>query len=211
MAGDKELDATVARLRRDADSFMKVEPFSVTSATCKRPSGDQHDYISLSFYCWPDPKNPDGPWIIKDGQMNPEVMTSKYSNSALWKMSEHVNRLSMAWYFTGEERYAAYATKLLRVFFLDASTRMNPNLKYAQFRPDVPSKSSGTSLGIIETCDLTKVVDAIGLLAGSASWTASEQKGMESWFVAYLDWLLKSSFGKEESNRIQNHGTWYDA
>ena len=106
------------------------------------------------------------------------------------------------------ERYAAYATKLLRVFFLDASTRMNPNLKYAEF---VPGKSIKSGVGIIDTCNLTKVVDAIGMLEGSASWTNTDQKGMESWFRAYLDWLLKSEFGQDESNRTNNHGTWYDA
>jgi Alginate lyase len=34
-------------------------------------AGGLHDYFSEGDYWWPDPKNPDGPYIQRDGQSNP--------------------------------------------------------------------------------------------------------------------------------------------
>ena len=32
---------------------------------------------------------------------------------------------------------------------------------------------------------------------------------MELWFSEYLDWLLNSNYGKQEAQKINNHGTYY--
>src|SRR5580704_11674272 len=53
---------------------LEAGPWSVTS---HRPKGlkidaGPNDYFSEGPYWWPDPKNPDGPYIRKDGQRNPE-------------------------------------------------------------------------------------------------------------------------------------------
>lgn len=209
-AGDKTFDKAMGRLGREAEKSMKLGPFTVTTATAPRPTGNPHDYISLSTYYWPNPDKPDGlPWISKDGQRNPEIDSPKYCKVPLQEVCKHVCSLSYAWYFTGQEPYAAHAAKLLRAFFLDAATKMNPNLDFGQFVPG--SKTVGRSSGIIDTHILIEVVDAIGLLAGSKAWTAADQKGMEAWFSAYVDWLQTSHNGKGEAKAANNHGTWYDA
>ena len=210
LANDTTLDPAIKRLLSEASAAMSAGPFSVTTATAKRPSGDPHDYISLSIYCWPDPKNHKGPWIIKDGQPNPDVYTSKYSSKTLWKMIDPVYTLSIAWYFTEDEKYAEQATKVLRTFFLDSDTRMNPNMNYAAIRPGVPGKADGDFYGIVEACNLVKIIDSIGMLANSKAWTDVDQKGMEKWFDSYLDWLLNSQHGKEESKTLNNHSTYYN-
>lgn len=210
LAGDKVFEKAMGRLGREAEKSMQEGPFTVTSATSSRPSGDPHDYISLSTYYWPDPAKPDGlPWVSKDGQRNPEIDSPKYCKVPLQSVCKHVTSLALAWYFTGKEPYAAHATLLLRGFFLDSATKMNPNLNYGQFVPG--SKTVGRSSGIIDTHILIDVVDAIGLLAGSAAWTAADQKGMETWFAGYMDWLLTSKNGRGEAKAVNNHGTWYDA
>ena len=210
LAGDKTLAPAMGRLGREAEKALKEGPFTVTTATAKRPSGDPHDYISLSTYFWPDPAKPDGlPWMRKDGQKNPEIDTPKYCKVPLSQMAKHVTTLSLAWYLTGREEYAAHAATLLRVFFLAPATKMNPNLNFAQFVPG--EKSPGRPSGNIDTHVLIELVDAIGQLGGAAAWTSADQTGMEAWFSAYVDWLLTSKNGLGESKAANNHGTWYDS
>jgi hypothetical protein len=119
-----------------------------------------------------------------------------------------VPTLALAYALTDHEPYAKHAARLLRAWFLDPKTRMNPNLNFGQF---VRGRSDGRAEGIIETRGLIPVVDGIGLLAGAPSWTKQDLEGMQSWFRAYLDWLEKSSLGRAESSARNNHGTWYDA
>jgi hypothetical protein len=114
--------------------------------------------------------------------------------------------LALTWYFTGEEKYAAKAAALLRHWFLDDSTRMNPNLDYAQA---VPGLNNGRSWGIIESIALTGIADATVLLEGSRSWTAADAGALRQWYKQYLDWMLTSKNGKDEHAAKNNHGTWY--
>src|SRR5688572_28628229 len=120
------------QLLKDADKALKEGPFSVMEKKHMPPSGDKHDYMSLAPYHWPDPSKPDGlPYIRKDGQTNPEVKDYK-DKEYMPKLCEMVHTLALAYYFTGEKMYATHAAKLLRVWFLDTATRMNPNLNFGQ-------------------------------------------------------------------------------
>ncbi|RYZ14617.1 MAG: hypothetical protein EOP49_53560, partial [Sphingobacteriales bacterium] len=116
------------QLLKDADKALKFGPVSVMEKKNQPPSGDKHDYMSLAPYHWPDPNKPDGlPYIRKDGQTNPEVKEYK-DKEYLPQLCESVYVLGLAWYFSGEKIYADHAARLLRVWFLDTATRMNPNL-----------------------------------------------------------------------------------
>jgi hypothetical protein len=207
-AGDKQFAAAVADLRKAADKELQAGPFTIVTNNKPKPapSGDKHDYVSMAPYFWPDPTKADGlPYIRKDGKVNPE--RDKFDAPLMGKMSRAVGTLALAWYLTGEEKYAEHATKLLRVWFLDAPTRMNPNLNYAQF---IPGVTEGRGIGIIDSNNLLKVVDGIGMLAGSKSWTPADQDGMQTWFRDYLQWMRTSKNGKEEAAALNNHGSWYD-
>jgi hypothetical protein len=205
-AGDKQFAASLAALRARADRELRTEPLTVVHKPKAPPSGDRHDYVSMAPYFWPDPSKKDGlPYVRRDGKVNPE--RDKYDAPLLKKMAQAVGTLALAHYLTGEERYVEHAARLLRVWFLDPRTRMNPNLTYAQF---VPGVNEGRGAGIIDTVALLDVVDAAGMLQGSRAWTGADQAGLKDWFADYLKWLRTSKGGKDEAAAANNHGSWYD-
>src|SRR5438105_4552017 len=207
LAGDKTFDAALSKLEGDARKALGAGPFSVTSKASVPPSGDKHDYMSQAPYFWPNPKTPNGlPYIRRDGERNPEI--NKISDHrTLDQMEDAVETLALAYYFKGDEAYAARAAQLLRAWFLDPATRMNPNLQYAQY---IPGVNTGRGIGLIETRGLTRVVDAVGLLEGSKSLTEADRRGVADWFANFLQWMQESKNGRDEAAAQNNHGTWYD-
>jgi hypothetical protein len=205
--GKTKAVAMLTALRAEADQALAEPPRSVMDKPFLPPSGNKHDYISQGPYWWPDPEKADGlPYIRRDGEVNPEVR--KFTDHTYFgDLMDHVDVLAKTYYFTGEERYAEKAAQILRVWFIDEATRMNPNLKFGQ---GIPGRMEGRGIGIIETRELYKITDGIALLRPSPHWTESDQKGMQEWMSDYLDWLLNSQHGKDERVHPNNHGTWYD-
>lgn len=114
--GDSKLAPAIAKLERDAEKALTVGPFSVTTKEVTPPSGDKHDYMSQAPYFWRDPSKSDGlPYIRRDGERNPEI--DKINNHRVKdEMESAVETLALAYYFKGDEKYAAKATQLLRAF-----------------------------------------------------------------------------------------------
>jgi hypothetical protein len=206
-AGDKSLIQAMAQLDRDAQKALAAGPFSVVTKDAVPPSGDKHDYMSQAPYFWPDSSKPNGlPYIRRDGERNPEI--NKISDHrSLDQLISAVETLALAYYYKGDDAYAAKAVQLLRAFFLDPATRMNPHLQFAQF---IPGVNTGRGIGLIETRGLTRVVDALGLLARSKALTRRDQQGLQEWFTKFLNWMLESKNGRDESAARNNHGTYYD-
>jgi hypothetical protein len=122
-------------------------------------------------------------------------------------MIHRVKILSLAYYFTDNQKYASKAVQLLQFWFINNSTKMNPSLQYAEM---VPGRNNGSSTGIMDTHNISDIIDAIGLIQDSPSWTKQDLKSMQTWFSKYLNWLLYSNFGKKEAQANNNHATWYD-
>jgi len=206
--GDKIATAAYKQLIKEADKGLSFGPVSVMEKKHLPPSGDKHDYMSLAPYHWPDPSRPDGlPYIRKDGQTNPEVKEYK-DKEYLPKLCEVVHTLGLAYYFSEENHYAEHAAKLIRVWFLDTATRMNPNLNYGQA---MKGHNTGRGAGMIDTRHLIKVVDAIGLIKDSKYWKRADEEGMKKWFSAFVHWMQTSVIGLDEMDSKNNHGAFYDA
>ncbi len=207
LAGSDAFSVSVQRVLRDADRAMDQEPVSVTAKQQIPPSGDKHDYLSLAPYWWPDPKTKDGlPYIRRDGEVNPErnVFPDKESFVTL---HGSVTALALAYYFTGREEYSAHAVRMMRTWFLDTATRMNPNMDFAEA---VRGRNPGRGAGIIQLNRLPMILDAVRLIRDSKQWTAADDSGFTSWCSSYQQWLRESPNGIDEQDSPNNHGTWYD-
>ena len=206
--GDPVHKSALAQLVKRADVMLAFKPVSVMDKKDLPPSGDKHDFMSLAPYWWPDPAKSDGlPYIRKDGVVNPEVKNYP-DKEQMPKMCENVYWLSLAWHYTGRDAYAAHAAKLMRTWFLDTATRMNPNMKYGQA---VKGVTEGRAEGLIETRHFLFALEGIQLLKGSKHWTAADQAGMQAWVRAFLDWMQTHPIGIDERNARNNHGIWYEA
>ena len=208
-SGNPALRDALSKLLHDANSALDNGPFSVVDKTRTPPSGNKHDYMSTGSYWWPDPTKKNGlPYIRRDGETNPESRSDADDRLRLEQMCKTIETLSLACYFSIDKKYAERAIFLLRTWFLNANTMMNPHLEYGQA---IPGLTNGRGIGIIDTRFLTTIVDATGLLAHASALTTDDQMGLRKWFKSYLDWLLTSKHGQEENRAENNHGTWYDA
>jgi Alginate lyase len=144
-----------------ADSVLLKRPISVTEKTLLPPNGTKHDYFALASYEWPNPNTPNGlPYVSRDGQTNPETLLIK-DREYLEEMVDRAMILAIASYFTDDPKYALKAEELLRVWFLDNDTYMNPSLKYGDFER---GKGRLNPSGIMGAHHLAHLVDAIAML-----------------------------------------------
>jgi hypothetical protein len=207
-AKDASLMPAYNQLIIDADNALKFKAVSVMDKTDFPPSGDKHDYMSIGPYWWPDPSKPSGvPYIRKDGEVNPEV--GNYSDKEyLPRLCENVYNLSLGYYFSGNEEYAKHASKLIKVWFLDSATAMNPNLKYGQA---IKGVTDGRAEGLIEARHLIFLLDGVELIRNSENFKESKQKKLKKWMKAFLSWMQTSKIGIDERDAKNNHGVWFDA
>jgi hypothetical protein len=205
---DKVTMQLVDTLKKQADALLNMKPVSVMDKAFTPVSGNKHDYMSQAPYFWYDSTKPNGlPYLRRDGVRNPEIYKIT-DRTYLGKLDDACRVLSLAWYLTNEEKYADKAATLLRTWFIDEATKMNPHLDYGQA---IPGVNTGRGIEIIETVALTGIADAASLLTRSKSWKETDHQSLQKWYGQYLNWLLTSKNGIDEHKAKNNHGTWYYA
>ncbi|CNI73777.1 alginate lyase family protein [Yersinia intermedia] len=204
----KETIRAYQQLLQQADKALQQPDQSVTDKSIVPPSGSKHDYLSLSAYWWPDSQKSDGlPWVRKDGQINPASKNADSDGVRLADFTAQVQALTLAWYFSGQQKYADKAISMIRTWFINPQTRMNPNLDYAQ---GVPGIAAGRGTGVLDgRYFATRIVDSLIMLRQNTRWTAQDEKQMQQWMTEYLHWLQHSPAGKKEAAAQNNHGNWY--
>ena len=190
------------RVLRAANQYLSEAPITITASHSSRSAGGVHDFFSEGDYWWPDPQNPGGPYIQRDGLSNPDNFVEH--RRALMRLSVQIPALAAAWKLTKDSRYAKHAARHLRAWFLDPSTRMNPNLQYAQA---IHGRFTGRGIGIIDTIHLVEVARAIQSLEESSALSKTELDCIRQWFSDYLQWMTTSKNGIEEREAKNNHGT----
>jgi hypothetical protein len=181
---------------------MQQEPITVTASFCTRSAGGKHDFFSEADYFWPDPKNPDGPYIDRDGMTNPDNFVEH--RKAMIRFSKVIGALASAYKITGDEKYVKQAVIHLKAWFINSETLMNPNLLYAQA---VKGKFTGRNYGIIDSIHLMEVAQGIIVMENARPMDMETAAGVKKWFAEYTNWLMTSKPGIQEELTKNNHST----
>jgi hypothetical protein len=190
------------RVLAAAARYLEEDPRTVTAARSPRSAGGPHDFFSEGDYWWPDPKNPDGPYVQRDGMTNPDNFVEH--RRALMRLSVQVPALAAAWRLSGDGRYALHAGRHLRAWFVDPETRMAPHLRYAQA---IHGITTGRPQGVIDTLHLVEVARAIEALDQSPALSLAEREEVRGWFREYLRWLTTDENALKERDAKNNHAT----
>ena len=189
-----------------ADSFLTVLPVTVTDSLCVRSAGGKHDFYSEGDYWWPDPENPEGPYIQKDGQSNPDNFS--VHRHAMVRLSEITATLASAWLLTGEQKYADQALNHLNAWFVDTTTMMNPNMLYAQA---IYGRVTGRGVGLIDAYHFVEVAQSVKILSEKGAISETHSAKIKEWFSQFLNWMVTHQYGIDEMNAKNNHGTCWVA
>lgn len=209
-ASTNNLINAVARLDRErilrlAADALALKPPAITDRIATNSAGGPHDFFSQADYFWPNPRTTNGlPYVNRDGETNPQNF--EYHRLAMREMKDAVAALAAAFALTGDDQYVAKAETLLRIFFLDEKTKMNPNLDYAQA---VLGESTGRSWGIIDTLHLAELPVAIQFLERSPKFSPAVNLGLKKWFSEYSHWMMTAPNGVKEMNAVNNHSIAY--
>ena len=190
-----------------AEKLVTQPPVSVTSHE-KKFAPNRHYFECIGPYWWPNSENPFGPWINKDGKVNPE--SKNYDNVLMDKMTDRMQYLSIAFYISDEKKYYDAAVSQLNVWFVNKDTYMYPNLEYGQVIPG-KNANKGRSTGIISTYSfINNTLESIRLIESKKQLPETTSKEIKKWFTDYLDWCVSSEFGIECSKGNQNIAIAYD-
>jgi hypothetical protein len=200
-ATEKAAEQTLKKqIMTEAAWAMQQQPITVTASSSPRSAGGKHDFFSEADYFWPDPKNPDGPYINRDGLSNPNNFVEH--RKAMIRFSKIIGALASAYKITGDVKYVKQAVIHLKAWFLDPETVMNPSLWFAQA---VKGQFTGRNYGIIDTIHLMEV--AQGIIVMEKAIDAETTAGVKKWFADYTQWLMTSKPGMQERDVKNNHAT----
>jgi len=186
------------RVLKNAAKYLTEQPVTVTASSSPRSAGGKHDFFSEVDYWWPDPQNPKGPYIQRDGMSNPDNFVEH--RRAMIRLSLIVPGLAAAYKITHDRKYAEHAARHLRAWFVDDETRMSPNL---QFEQAIKGRFTGRGTGIIDTLHFVEVARA----ASQIDLSAGDLDGVKSWFASYIEWMTTHPYGIAERDAKNNHGT----
>ena len=189
------------RILEKASVYLEEAPLTVTAFPAERSTGTLHDFYSEGDYWWPDPKNPDGPYVRRDGMSNPDNFVAH--RRAMVRFSEITATLTSAYLISEDARYASHAREHLTAWFVDDSTRMNPSLLYGQA---IEGKMTGRSIGIIDTIHLVEVARSAKILGENGALPPADYEAIKAWFSDYLGWLTSHPYGVREQHHPNNHG-----
>lgn len=189
-----------------ANKVLQTEPVAVTDKSFSI-SGNPHNFESLSIYWWPNPQNPTGPYIAKDGQANPEH--KQYDLPRLMKMVDNLQKVGKAYIITKDSKYYDFFCKQLDVWFINDETKMLPNFNYCQFIPG-RNNGKGNPQGMIDSYNFNSIIENINKVNAIQPIGNKRLKALKRWMKNFASWMENSDNGKVASRYKNNQGIAYD-
>ena len=189
------------RISKKLMQVMTLEPETITANIASRSSGGLNDFYSEGDYWWPDPQNPEGAYIRRDGETNPENFVAH--RLSMIRLSNIIATLASGYVLEPKKVYVEHARKHLNAWFVNPQTKMHPSLKYGQA---IKGKVEGRSIGLIDTLHLVEVARGAKILMQSTDFPVPEQQAIKAWFSEYLNWMNTHPFGQTERDHPNNHG-----
>ncbi|KAI0795475.1 chondroitin AC/alginate lyase [Abortiporus biennis] len=225
IAADPAQNNAESTIRSWAGDLLVGGPYNVTGKLYTPPSGDKHDFMSFQPYAWPDCSSAGNTteltqeqiwstcqYVTKDGQINPDskAVTDQnnfqdFANAVFYGALSYVVEPA-----DSPTQWDAQIAKMLKAWFLDPETSMNPNLQFAQMRRG-PGNEKGTHEGILDLKCMAKVVSAVLILRDrqSANWPSDVDGQLNEWAKTYIQWLQTADIALEEAAATNNHGSFY--
>ena len=208
-SASEEAKKVYKSLIKKAEKLLAIDNPTVINKKLTPPTNSKNDYLSISRYWWPDETKKNGlPWIRKDGNTNPDTQTDAVDRKRLSRMSNAVSTLGLAYFLSGDERFAKKGTSVVKTWFLNEKTHMNPHLKFSQ---SVPGNPKSRRSGILDGREIPlKVLDGLTMMSNSKYWKDTDQQDWEQWLRDYMVWLAYSETGRDGAEQKNNHGSWYN-
>lgn len=191
---------------KKANTYMQA-PIPVVTDKAKQFSSNKHNYESLSTYFWENPADVNASWIYRDGEKNPERLN--FDGDKINQLSYHCKYFSQAYRLTHDNTFKKRYNKEVYNWFLRPSTKMLPNMEYAQIVVN-RDNNRGTYIGIIDGYVLIDVVNSIELMRQEKAISKLRYHQLQSWFSQFSEWLQTSENGQKQAAAANNLSIAYD-
>ncbi len=195
-------------LKEKADEALGFMANSVVNKTRIPASKNKHDYLSYAPYKWADSTKIDGlPWITRDGEINPLSQGYDTDFKRTSEFFKTIEILGWAFYYSDEDKYANKAIELIRTWYINEDTKVNPHINFGQA---VPGAAEGRKAGVQEWLNQYHIITALQIFENANILTDDIKSEIKNWFEQYLNWLLTNEMAIEAGNTGQNHANHYN-
>ena len=163
------------RVLAEATDALKRPIETVTSRKAPRKDADPHEFYSELTFAQSD--------------LVPRTARAFRDHATLVRQfSNTVAMLTAAYVLTRQEAYALRAGQHLYAWFVQADTRMNPQLAFAGY--DAGGRSNvGSPAGVADGVPLAEIARAMSFLVDTAALSPPDIETTHRWFAGLLDWM----------------------
>ena len=192
-------DQSRSRLKAFLEVQLAGPDLFVTDKTVPSPTGNVHDYYSIAPHY-------SAAGLKYDGYTDDQERVRKSRDADAFR--------NFAWRFYAcavggalleQPEYSQKAAKLLKAWFVDTDTRMNPSIRHAQV---IPGSDEINEIGVVEFRQLVNVASAVRLLQSQGALEEGLFEAVREWIQQFLDDCANLGIREKALQRNNNIGTW---